>query len=143
MYSILIKISFFTMMKSWNVNLSLVKGTCRIVRVKVNGEKSDRGCVICRVLRSLDSPHYYSSHIDYLDSEISSSILKFLDDTKTRLLIKSSHETKVFKSGVYILYKQKWQMQFIIIKCTILNVWKHKSCSNKSLKVHQFRHINL
>ncbi len=74
-------------------------------------------------------------YINDLDSGISSEVSKFADDTKAGRVIKTDQDASQLQGDLDRLYgwAGKWQMEFNIVKCSIVRVGQNSSLYSYSL----------
>ena len=98
------------------------------MRVQVNRKKSEWGNATIRVpQRSVLGPLLFIIFINDLDSEVSSDISKFADDTKIGRKITNLDDVRGLQEDLDKLYEwsEKWQMQFNVDKCSIMSIGKN------------------
>ncbi|KAK8741933.1 hypothetical protein OTU49_002018 [Cherax quadricarinatus] len=107
----------FSWIEAWLTN--------RQQRVCINGEKSEWGSVTSGVPQgSVLGPLLFTIYINDIDEGIKSDIGKFADDTKIGRRIHSDEDIRALQEDLNRLmqWSEKWQMQFNIDKCKVLNV---------------------
>ena len=105
-------------------------------RVCINGEKSDWGTVTSGVPQgSVLGPLLFIIYLNDMDQNISSSLSKFADDTKLGRIIGGPQDSQVLQNDLNKLYEWtvKWQMEFNVDKCKVLNMGDNNVCSSYKL----------
>ena len=99
--------------------------TNRKQRVCINGVKSDWRTVISGVPQgSVLGPLLFIIYLNDLDSDISSNICKFADDTKIGRTINGPEDSQALQNDLNKLYEwsEKWQMKFSVEKCKMIKM---------------------
>ncbi|XP_076034815.1 uncharacterized protein LOC143021293 [Oratosquilla oratoria] len=97
-------------------------------RVTINGIKSRWGNVTSGVPQgSVLGPLLFIMYINDLDDGLNSDVSKFADDTKIGRLIRSGEDAQILQDDLnkLLTWSVKWQMNFNISKCSVLNVGLH------------------
>ena len=105
-------------------------------RVTINGVKSKWGNVTSGVPQgSVLGPLLFIIYINDLDNGVSSDISKFADDTKIGRPIRSADDSKMLQEDLNKLHawSEKWQMDFNITKCSVLNVGSRNPVNSYNL----------
>ena len=94
-------------------------------RVCINGEKSEWGEVTSGVPQgSVLGPLLFIMYLNDLDTDVSSNLSKFADDTKIGRVINGVEDCQALQNDLDKLHEwsSKWQMEFNVDKCKVIKM---------------------